>query len=92
MLSVWYCYYVEFAIITQAMKETGFVLSVWYHYYVEFVIITGATKEMGFGLTRLCMRHRHIENKIKALMRYNNFHWPKHALIFITFLSLMLFI
>ena len=42
---------------------------------------------MGFGLTRLCMRHRHIEDRIKALMRYNNFHWPKHALIFMTFFT-----
>lgn len=35
-----------------------------------FDIFTGATKDIGSALTRLCMRHRNIEAKLKLLTKY----------------------
>ena len=43
-----------------------------YNYDIHVYIFVGATRDIGSALTRLCMRHRSIENKLKAFTRYGS--------------------
>ncbi len=40
-------------------------------FFSFFFFPPGATKEIGSALTRMCMRHRSIENKLKLFTTYD---------------------
>jgi len=62
-LCAWYCSY----------RGQYLALSTaWPSYYTclcLLLLISGATRELGSALTRLCIRHRSVESKLKTFAR-----------------------
>lgn len=43
-----------------------------YNLKIDLFFFSGATKEIGTALTRICLRHKAVEARMKTFTRYGN--------------------